>query len=649
MSDRSQGTQTWIDKIATPFDQAWRANVREGGIGPRPRIEDYLAGLPALRRAVLLEELMRIELEWRREAGEAPTSGEYQSRFPGHAGTIEGVFAETVPAPPQPPVVDGGRIRGDPPPPVVGPADAIGSGGPARREQPAGSVRASGIPTTAPPPDAGVSFYLGSRTPAAAGLSTTSPPQSGSPPFSDHEWGLERYAPIRELGDGAFGVVYLAEDRELLRTVALKLPKRPRLTSEQDAIDFLLEARNLARLKHPGIVTVFDVGRAQDGRCYVVSEYIEGEDLSRRLKRRGRLEPQEAAELVRQVASALHHAHAQGLVHRDIKPANILLTWEDLGSDSRLDASLANSRAGGGYPDGGGRNQADFPAASTRGRSSPGEFIYEFVDNAGRSELGVVHAMTLEDARKALDTERIPYNWVLARDSPSGRAILASAAGADEAGGLERDQAYVADFGLALKTEDVQLANQVAGTPAYMSPEQITGDAARLDGRSDIFSLGVVFYELLVGERPFHGKSLADLFKEICSVTPKSPDRWHRDGYRDVPDTLGAICMKCLAKRPADRFRTAKQLADALHQWLTLEDSSGPPWPLRVQATPDASRDDFGVGMALLGLVLALGYIWFQSTRQGGGGSGSKPGETATSPNNPPVNNPTVALPIKKK
>ncbi len=347
-----------------------------------------------------------------------------------------------------------------------------------------------GVRMDANPPDAGVSYFLGSRTPAAAAPSTTSPPQSGSTPSLDHDWGVERYAPIRPLGEGAFGVVYLAEDRHLDRKVALKLPKRPRPTSEQDATDFLFEVRHLARLDHRGIVPVYDVGRAQDGRCYVVSKYIEGEDLGRRLKRRGRLKPREAAELVRQVASALHHAHAHGLVHRDFKPANILLSREDLGVDPKHDPSRA------------------------------------------------------------------------------GHAILAAAAQSDEPGvrGLEPEQAYIADFGLALKTEDVQFASQVAGTPAYMSPEQITGDVAQLDGRSDIFSLGVVFYELLVGERPFRGGSVADLLREICSGTPPSPDRLHPD----VPGMLGAICMKCLVKRPADRFQTGKELADALHRWLTL-------------------------------------------------------------------------------
>jgi serine/threonine protein kinase len=353
------------------------------------------------------------------------------------------------------------------------------------------------------------------------------------PPLLDHEWGVDRYAPIRTLGEGTFGVVYLAEDRQLDRKIALKLPKRPRPTSEQDATDFLFEARHLARLDHPGIVPVYDAGRAQDGRCYVVSKYIEGEDLGRRLKRRGRLKPREAAELVRQVALALYHAHAHGLVHRDIKPANILLGREDPGFDPKLDASRA------------------------------------------------------------------------------GHAILAAAARSDEPGvrGLELEQAYIADFGLALKTEDVQLASQVAGTPAYMSPEQITGDVSQLDGRSDIFSLGVVFYELLVGERPFRGKSLAALLGEICSGTPLSPDRWDRG----VPEMLSAICMKCLVKRPADRFQTGKQLADALHRWLTLGERAQDKLEAPVRPPPP-KRKRFGVLSAIaLGVVvgaLAINWLW---------------------------------------
>jgi hypothetical protein len=292
------------------------------------------------------------------------------------------------------------------------------------------------------------------------------------------------------------------------------------------------------------------VGRARDGRCYVVSKYIEGGDLRQRLQRRGRLGPEEAAELVRQVARALHHAHGQGLVHRDIKPANILLGQETLEVNSRLDVS-AYARTGRDHPAGYERNQAN----------------------------------------------------------------LTSAARPDEAGvlGLELDQVYVADFGLALKTEDVQLAGQVAGTPDYMSPEQITGDVSRLDSRSDIFSLGVVLYELLVGKRPFRGTSLADLLTDISSGAPKPPDRWNCG----VPETLSAICMKCLAKRPADRFQTGEQLADALQQWLTPKGRGQATVVSSPTVIPLSGAKAGKVVVSLIAVLLILSVLVYVGLRNG--------------------------------
>ena len=193
------------------------------------------------------------------------------------------------------------------------------------------------------------------------------------------------------------------------------------------------------------------------------------------------------------------------------------------------------------------------------------------------------------------------------------------------------DRAYVADFGLALKTEDVQFASQIAGTPAFMSPEQITGDVSQLDGRSDIFSLGVVFYELLVGERPFRGNSLVDLLTNIRSGIAKPPDRCQRD----VPLALSAICMKCLAKRPADRFQTAKQLANALHRWLTLEE--GVPAAPELRSPPQGQA--FPFVRVLVGVVLGVALVWFLPK-----GSGSKPPAVAASPN-PPVRKKVVTVP----
>ena len=135
---------------------------------------------------------------------------------------------------------------------------------------------------------------------------------------------LGRYYVVAVLGRGGMGTVYLAKDKELERTVAIKVLHRGVFGLGDEANLLLDEARTVAKLKHPSIVAVYDVGKQEDGTCFFVMEYIEGDSLAGLIKS-GRIEHHLAVALSIQVADALHSAHKQGFVHRDIKPANILI------------------------------------------------------------------------------------------------------------------------------------------------------------------------------------------------------------------------------------------------------------------------------------------------------------------------------------
>jgi len=296
-------------------------------------------------------------------------------------------------------------------------------------------------------------FREKSRQADSSDQQVTTGPEPANGEEADQPIQLGRYKIATRLGAGGFGIVYRGYDEELRRNVAIKVPHRQRIAQPEDVEKYLAEARILAGLDHPHIVPVHDVGRTEDGLCYVVSKFIEGSDLARKI-RETRFGFFESAQLVATVAEALQYAHEKRLVHRDLKPANILL-------DSR-------------------------------------------------------------------------------------------------------NKPYLTDFGLALKEEDFGKGAGIAGTPAYMSPEQANGEGHLVDGRSDIFSLGVMFYELLTGRRPFVASDRVELRMLISTAEVRPP----RQLDVTIPKELERICLKALAKRATERYTTAFDLADDLRHWL---------------------------------------------------------------------------------
>ena len=266
----------------------------------------------------------------------------------------------------------------------------------------------------------------------------------------------QRYQVIKRLGAGAFGTVYKARDKILGRMVAIKTIRLEGLAASggaglEELMDrFKREAMVSAQLKHPNIVTIYDIGDS-DGMSYIAMEFIDGVGLDRVIAGAGRLPVDRAAALGAQVADALDFAHRHNVVHRDIKPANIMV----------------------------------------------------------------------------------------------------------EAG----DRVKVTDFGIAKvidSAEHLTATGSLLGTPSYMSPEQARGSA--LDGRSDLFAVGAIVYEMVAGKKAFRGDSITGLIFKI--ITEEPPPLREQDP--EIPEELVRIVARALTKDPAGRYQAGRELADDL-------------------------------------------------------------------------------------
>jgi eukaryotic-like serine/threonine-protein kinase len=253
-----------------------------------------------------------------------------------------------------------------------------------------------------------------------------------------------RYRIVRKLGTGGMANVYLAEDQELGRRVAIKILNERHAGDEQFIERFRREAKNAAGLSHPNIVSIYDRGEAE-GTYYISMEYLEGRSLKELILARGPAPISVTIDYARQILAALRVAHRQGLVHRDIKPHNVL------------------------------------------------------VDGEGRLK--------------------------------------------------------VTDFGIA-RAGPSQMTEEgsIIGTAQYLSPEQAQG--APVTPASDLYSVGIVLYELLTGSVPFSGDSPVELAMKHLSKVPEPPSHLRAE----IPRDLDLVVMRALAKSPEERYESAEEM-----------------------------------------------------------------------------------------
>ncbi|MBN8869895.1 MAG: serine/threonine protein kinase [Solirubrobacterales bacterium] len=337
----------------------------------------------------------------------------------------------------------------------------------------------------------------------------------------------DRYRLEAKLGSGGMSTVYLARDEVLDRPVAVKLMHRE-MTDQADQLErFNQEARAVAKLSNPNVVAVIDAGEDQ-GRPYIVLEYVQGETLKQRIARVGALDATEALAYGLEVAQGLGVAHERNMVHRDVKPQNVL------------------------------------------------------IDSTGRAKL--------------------------------------------------------TDFGIAreLNDEGVTATGRVIGTTDYVAPEQAMGKD--VDPRSDIYSLGIVLYEMLTGDVPFEadnqiGVAMKHVNEELPDVQAIRPD---------ISAASARVVDRATAKNPDDRYQTIEEMADDLQAALEVEairaggttgeatsvlDAVAPP---RRQIPTSKTSPWPAVIMLLVALVIAAGTAYFISRGDTGGGGGGGAGGGGT-------------------
>lgn len=310
-------------------------------------------------------------------------------------------------------------------------------------------------------------------------------------PLDPGSFPMDRYKPLRLLGQGGTGSVYLCRDRLLINNVAVKILN---IQDPRTFIAFQEEARATSRLNHPSIVRIIDFGVTGGGAPFMVLEYVDGESLENILAREVRLKWEIACPLITEVCDALSGAHAVGVFHRDIKPGNILI---------------------------------------------------------------------------------------------------------ERGGGDEKGSVRILDWGIArVRNESENSSQTLAGTPAYMSPDQ--ADGKQFDARSEVYSLGCVLFQCLTGRPPFEGNSALEVLGKHAREPVPDLSLYMEEA---PPPGLWEAVTKALAKEPEERFQSMSEFARALGEIRTAP--AEPEREIEKKSGRSRKKPALVVGFALSLAVLA--------------------------------------------
>ena len=338
---------------------------------------------------------------------------------------------------------------------------------------------------------------------------------------------LAKYELLEEIGHGGMATVYRARDLRLGREVAIKIIHKHLRENAEVGTRFIAEARAAAKLHHPGIVEVFDVSGEDDSERYLVVELLRGATLRKVLVEHRDMPAEVGAAIVLELCEAVEHAHEAAIIHRDIKPENVLVELPE-------DRALANARCAA-------EADAEHPPPLLQAVATP---------TSSRRDAGakaVADASTTQPSTRdaLLDGETGPRRRSDAADGESSSERSEKTEKAEKADKSERNRARererevakkaraeglgviikLTDFGIAkiLDAQGVTSTGQVLGSPAHMAPEQIEG--GDVDVRTDVFGLGVLMYECLVGHLPFEGKNPAQVLRKVLEGLYAAVDR----------------------------------------------------------------------------------------------------------------------------